>query len=127
VRFLFLGGNGFNPGFAIDDFDLSGIQFVLNSVSPARLKVGDPITLNGGGFGATQSGGEVRFNNGSGGYVSQGSVVSWNDTTIVCQVPPGATSDAANAVWVFKSALETNKKGLKVILPPPSIGGLGQL
>lgn len=127
VRFLFLGGLGYNPGFALDDFELTGVALVLNSVTPARAKVGDLITLSGSGFGATQDDGVVRFNNGSGGYVSQGSVVSWNNTTIVCQVPAGAVTHASDGVWVYKSSVESNKKAFKVILAPPSLDGVGQL
>jgi M6 family metalloprotease-like protein len=127
LRFLFVGGGGYNVGFAIDDLSLTGTALVLSSVSPARTTVGSSITLTGSGFGASQGSGSVRFSNGAGGHVEQPTVNSWDDTQIVCNVPAGAKSHTTAGIWVRTGAgIDTNARQFKVVLPPPVLGGLEQ-
>nr|MDQ3024350.1 choice-of-anchor J domain-containing protein [bacterium] len=127
IRFLYVGGGSYNIGFAIDDFAVTGTPLLLSSVSPARRQVGQSITLSGNGFGASQAGGEVRFNDGAGGFVAQATVSSWSNTQIVCNVPSGAKSDPSAGIWVrTDSGADTNAKPFKVVLAPPVLGGVEQ-
>lgn len=113
-------------GIWIDDVSVANSGPYLSGVSPNRTAVGTSITLSGSGFGATQNGGEVRFNNGAGGHVSQTTVTSWSDTEIVCNVPTGAKSHATNGVWVMASE-ESNKQPFTVVLPAPNLTDTGKL
>jgi M6 family metalloprotease-like protein len=126
IRFLFVGGAGYGPGFAVDDITLDGTPILLASATPARAKVGDQVVLAGNGFGATQGTGEVRFSNGSGGFIAQPTVVSWSNTSITVTVPAGAKSHT-QGVWVHTdSDIDTNAVQFKVILAPPVLGGVVQ-
>jgi hypothetical protein len=127
IRFLYVGGGSYNVGYAIDDFSLSGTPLLLGSVTPSRATVGSSVTLSGNGFGATQGSGTVRFADGSGGFIAQASVTSWNDDEIVCTVPVGAKSNASAGIWVHNgNGIDTNAREFRVILPPPVLGGLEQ-
>ncbi|MCH7472350.1 M6 family metalloprotease domain-containing protein [bacterium] len=128
IRFLFAGGRQYNTAMGIDDVEITGTPLDLDSVTPARAKVGDGVTLAGSGFGASQGAGdEVRFYDGSGGFVAQATVTSWSDTQIICDVPSGATSNAPGGVWVYAGSAESNKLAFAVILPPPNVEALDQL
>jgi len=129
IRFKYHGGRSYNVGMAVDDFRISGtsLPLALNSVSPSRVVIGDSLTLNGAGFHATQGSGEVRFNDGSGGYVTATTITSWTNTQIVCDVPTGAVSHATDGVWVYQDFITTGTKPLSVVLGAPSIDDLDQL
>lgn len=128
IVFYAANSNAINgTGVWIDDISVDNGAPFITSVTPNRAKVGDEITIAGSAFGSTQSGGEVRFNDGSGGYVSQSTVTSWSNTEIVCDVPAGAKSHATDGVWVHKGSDDSNKKQFTVILPSPNLGGLDQL
>ncbi|MGJ8683217.1 MAG: T9SS type A sorting domain-containing protein [Nonlabens sp.] len=69
----------------------------ITNVSPLSVNagVGDVITINGSGFGATQGSGTVVFSNADdGGSLNvppdNTQFISWNDTEIIVQVPSGA-------------------------------------
>ncbi|GEM_PF-2074832 len=128
IRFMFVGGRGYNVGMALDDFEITGTAkpLSLTSVSPERAEVSDSVTLNGNGFLASQGSGEVRFNDGSGGYVTA-SITSWTNVKIVCTVPSNAFSGDPDGVWVYQDFQESNKKAFTVVLPAPSIDDLEQL
>ncbi|HYJ84990.1 MAG TPA: IPT/TIG domain-containing protein [Pyrinomonadaceae bacterium] len=65
----------------------NGIAFTvnpkINSLSPASGPVGTSITISGTTFGAIQGSSTVSFNG------ATATPSSWNDTSIVIQVPPG--------------------------------------
>lgn len=127
-RFLFHGGRAYNVGMAIDNFAITGtvLPLSLTSATPNRAEEGDSVTLAGSGFHATQGSGEVRFNDGAGGYVTA-SITSWSNTQIVCTVPTNATSHSTEGVWVYQDSINSNKLGFTVVLPPPPIDNLEQL
>ncbi len=127
-RLLFQGGRTYGVGFALDEINVTGTPLPLNlvSVSPDRARIADSVTLTGAGFGDTQGSGEVRFNNGSGGYVVATTITSWTNTQIVCDVPSGAASHA-DGVWVYQTFTESNKKPFTVILAAPNLQGLDQI
>ena len=127
-RLLFYprGSTGTGTGIFIDDISVENSGPFITEVSPARGVVGDSITISGSGFGDTQGAGEVRFNNGAGGHVSQASVTSWSNNEIVCDIPSGAKSHATDGIWVFKIT-ESIKKPFTVVLPTPNLTGAGKI
>jgi len=69
----------------------------IGSVSPSLVNagIGEVLTINGSGFGASRGSGGVYFSLGSSatGFPAIGAaVVSWSDTRIQCVVPRGADS-----------------------------------
>lgn len=128
LRFYYIGGRAYNVGMAIDNFAITGtvLPLSLTSATPDRAEEGDSVTLAGAGFHSTQGSGEVRFNDGAGGYVTA-SITSWSNTQIVCSVPTSATSSATAGVWVYQDSFESNKLAFTVVLPAPPIDNLEQL
>ncbi len=57
----------------------------ITAFSPTHGLVGDTVTISGTNFGATQSGGSVKFNG------TTAAVSSWSSTSIVVTVPASAT------------------------------------
>jgi immune inhibitor A len=127
-RLQFLGGRTYGVGFAVDEIEVTGTPLPLNitTVVPDRLKIGDSLTINGAGFGASQGSGAVRFNNGAGGFVTASTITSWTNSQIICIVPAGAVSNN-DGVWVYQSFTESNKKPLTIILSAPNLQGLDQI
>jgi RHS repeat-associated protein len=68
-------------------------NLTVNSVSPHGGPTGTQVTVSGVGFGATQSGSTVSFNN-----VVATSVSSWSDSQILATVPATATTGAVKIV-----------------------------
>jgi IPT/TIG domain/Regulator of chromosome condensation (RCC1) repeat/Bacterial Ig-like domain (group 3) len=58
---------------------------VVNSVSPARGRAGDEVTISGANFGAARGASSVCFCT-----VSVADYTAWSDTAIQCRVPAGA-------------------------------------
>jgi RHS repeat-associated protein len=56
----------------------------ITGISPGTGEVGTPVTINGSGFGSTESSNSAAF----GGVVAAAS--SWSDTQIIVAVPPNA-------------------------------------
>jgi len=65
----------------------SGASF--QQLVPARTVVGDSVRVIGSGFGGDAEGAVFGFPDGSGGTVAA-TVLSWSDTELVLEVPPGA-------------------------------------
>jgi hypothetical protein len=128
VRFYFVGGRAYNVGMAIDNLSITGtaLPLSLSSATPNRAEEGDTVTLAGAGFHTTQGSGEVRFNDGAGGYMTA-AITSWGNTQIVCTVPTGAVSHATDGVWVYQDSIDSNKLAFTVVLPAPAIDDLEQL
>jgi RHS repeat-associated protein len=61
------------------------------SISPTIGGVGNPVTINGSGFHASQGSNWVAFN----GW--QGNVISWSDNQIVATVPSGSSTGPVKA------------------------------
>jgi hypothetical protein len=57
----------------------------ITGISPGTGFVGTPVTINGSGFGSTQSSNSVAF----GGVVAS-TASNWSDTQIIVAVPPNA-------------------------------------
>ncbi len=126
VLFYPRGSSGSDVGIFIDDISVENEGPFVSGATPDRGIVGVSITISGSGFGDSQGSGEVRFNNGSGGHVTQSTVTSWSNNEIVCDVPAGAKSHASDGVWVFKIT-ESNKSPFTVVLPPPNLTGAGKI
>jgi RHS repeat-associated protein len=60
---------------------------VITGLSPDTSSVGNQVTVNGVGFGATQGSSTVQFNG-----TTASAVASWSDNQIVATIPSGATS-----------------------------------
>ncbi len=67
-------------------FTISGPPTVT-SISPSIGPFGAQVTINGSGFGATQSGSTVSFTR-----ATAFDVVSWSDSQIIVTAPPGAVT-----------------------------------
>jgi RHS repeat-associated protein len=58
----------------------------ISGISPTSGSVGTNVTINGGGFGATQSNSVANF------WGVAANIVSWSDTSIVTTVPSGTST-----------------------------------
>jgi RHS repeat-associated protein len=68
------------------DITYTVINPVINTLSPPEGPIGGSITLNGSGFGASQSGNTVQFNG------ATAAVYPWSNTSIAATVPSNATT-----------------------------------
>jgi RHS repeat-associated protein len=68
------------------DITYTVINPVINTLSPPEGPIGGSITLNGSGFGASQSGNTAQFNG------ATAAVSSWSNTSITATVPSNATT-----------------------------------
>ncbi len=75
-----------NSVFSNQDVVFTMANPVVTSVTPSTGPTGTQVQINGTGFGATQGGSMVGFNN------VAAAVVSWSDTQIVAVVPAAAIS-----------------------------------
>jgi RHS repeat-associated protein len=62
---------------------------VVTSISPTVASIGGSVTINGSGFGASQSDSVVAFTR-----ATASNIVSWSDSQIVATVPSGTVSGA---------------------------------
>jgi large repetitive protein len=93
----------------------------ISSISPNIGGVGNPITINGSGFHASQGSNWVGFN----GWLA--SVISWSDTQIVATVPPGSSTGPVKA-WVngaFSNLLPYTVPSLVINSLSPGVGPVG--
>ncbi len=118
----------FNKYWRVLNWDMLLVKTVwIYSLSPTSGKVGDPVTLNGDGFGSS------RKNNS---YVSFGSkqvdnsdYTAWDDNSIACKVPADVSGTVHVTVtrifhdWVvFTIEKTSNEKPFNVTGPPPPGG-----
>lgn len=104
----------------------------ITNLSPTRREVGEQLTITGTGFGTTRNGSTVTFLSGSSADVDATSYVSWSSTQVVVVVPAGAKTglvkvsvDDTSVGSDLDSA--TSSSNVQVLLPPPVIGGTGQV
>jgi hypothetical protein len=104
----------------------------ISSLDPVRREVGQQLTITGSGFGTAQNGGVVTFLGGSNPDTDAVSYVSWGATQIVVVVPVGAKTGQVK-VTVNDTSVGSNQDSVtssgsvQVLLPPPVIGGTGQI
>ncbi len=102
----------------------------ITNISPNRRVVGEQVTITGTGFGSTQNASTVTFNGGAG--VLATVIVSWNPTSIVCEVPVGAESGTIT-VHIDDAAVgsdlddATSGSNVTVILTAPDLTNVGQI
>ncbi|MCC7478496.1 IPT/TIG domain-containing protein [bacterium] len=118
-----------------DDSKVSnGIGFdvvpTISSLTPSRRVIGENLTINGSGFGDTQSGSVVRFLGGSG--VDATTIVSWANNQIVVTVPTGASTGqvrvTVNDASVGANLDQATSSGnVAVVLTSPNLTGVGQI
>jgi RHS repeat-associated protein len=84
----------------------------ITSISPTSGVVGAQVTITGTGFGSSQNGSLVTFNN------TPASINSWSSTSIVAIVPAGATTGPL-LVSLAPSMNDSNVTNFTVTLPPP--------
>jgi hypothetical protein len=75
----------------------NSVLFTVNtativSITPSAAKPGDPVTITGSGFGATQGNGLVWLG------TAAGVVQSWSDGSVIALVAPGATTGNAQVL-----------------------------
>jgi IPT/TIG domain-containing protein/Big-like domain-containing protein/galactose oxidase-like protein/Kelch motif protein len=95
-------------------FNFNFVDLNVDSSWPTSGPIGEPIRIQGQGFGAVQNGGSVTFNG------IAANVISWNDTTISVTVPSGATT---GPLTVTAGGYISNSVNFAVV-PPPQITSL---
>ena len=100
----------------------NGVNFTVNtpapsitSLNPSSGLVGSSVTITGANFGATQGASSVKFNG------TTAPITSWSATSIVAQVPTGATT---GSVVVTIGGVASNGVAFTVTTATPSISGL---
>jgi len=92
----------------------------ISEVTPDPVRNSQNVTISGSGFGAGGASDFPRVTISG----TQASVVSWSDTSITATVP---ASVASGNVLVYRHGIASDGHSLHVKLPPPNLGGLGQL
>ena len=93
----------------------------ISSISPNIGGIGNPVTINGSGFHASQGSNWIAFN----GWLA--SVISWSDSQIVAVVPTGSSTGPVKA-WVngaFSNLLPYTVPNLFINTLSPSNGPVG--
>jgi hypothetical protein len=94
---------------------------IISSITPASGLAGTPVTINGTGFGNTQSTGQVWLG------TAPGVVTSWNDTQILATVAVGSTTGTAQVLQagVVSNAVPfaVNTPSITSITPTSGIAG----
>jgi subtilisin family serine protease len=124
IEFVFTSDGDANAGagWFLDDYDVLDADPQISSLSPARAKLGDTITVNGGNFGGAQGTSTITFAKDGGGRTA-GTVDSWSGTAVQVVVP----SDAAKGdVLVRVLGYDSNAAAFTLILAPPALQGLVQ-
>src|SRR5216683_7914026 len=83
----------------------------ITSLNPTSGLVGTSVTIAGANFGATQGTSTVKFNG------TTATPTNWSATSIVVQVPAGATS---GTVVVTVGGVASNGVSFTVTVPAPS-------
>jgi RHS repeat-associated protein len=93
----------------------------ISSISPTIGGVGNPVTINGSGFHASQGSNWVAFN----GW--QSNVISWSDNQIVATVPSGSSTGPVKASvnGAFSNLLPYTVPNLLINTLSPSTGPVG--
>ena len=77
---------------------------VANSVSPSTASGGQPVTVDGSGFGATQGSGYVEFSDNGSSWGAAGQTAlkidSWSDTAVTFTVPSSVSPGSPASVTV---------------------------
>ena len=73
----------------------------ITGITPTSGGIGQSVTINGSGFGATQGSSSSQFNG-----ASATSITSWSDTQIVAIVPSGAST---GPVTVIENGIGSNR------------------
>ncbi len=119
---LWSGTNTGGTGIWIDDVAVLNRNVEISAIAPARLKVGEELTITGAGFGAQQGASTITF--GGGAVAGAGSIVSWSNGQIVVAVPSGAVSGNVT-LHIGGGDYETER--LAIILGAPVLDDVGQL
>lgn len=91
---------------------------VIDSVTPSRAYIGQAVTIAGSGFGGGHYPGALVLP--GHGAVGAGEVTSWSDSEIVLPVP-SSTVTGTIELWEQDTGV-----GITIVLPPPTLEGLGQ-
>ena len=93
----------------------------ISGISPSIGGVGNPVTINGSGFHASQGSNWVGFNG------RLASIISWSDSQIVAVVPPGSSSGPVKAYvnGAFSNLLPYTVPNLVINTLSPSTGPVG--
>ena len=112
----------YGSGWFVDDYEVIDASPSISSLSPARAKLGDTITVNGSNFGGLQDTSTVTFAKDGGGRTTA-TASSWSNTAIHVTVPADA---AKGDVIVDVLGYDSSGAAFTLILPPPDLTGLGQ-
>jgi probable HAF family extracellular repeat protein len=85
----------------------------ITNLAPTSGPVGTSVTISGSNFGASQGSSMVTFNG-----VTATSISSWNSTTIIASVPPGATT---GPVVVTTGSGQSNNNFTFTVTPSGSV------
>ncbi|MCB1216181.1 IPT/TIG domain-containing protein [bacterium] len=102
----------------------------ITNVAPGRIVEGQNVTITGSGFGTAQNGSTVTFNGGGG--VAATNIISWGQSTIIVEVPAGATTGTIT-VHINDASVgsdiddATSVSNVTVVLAAPDLTGVGQL
>lgn len=105
-------------GVVQNDFVSNGIWYVVlappvvSSVTPATASIGETLTIQGSGFGATQGAAWVTLGGAS------APVVSWEDTQVVATVPTGASP---GYVGIVRDGVTSNGIWVNIGSPMPAV------
>jgi RHS repeat-associated protein len=93
----------------------------ISTISPTVGGIGNPVTINGSGFHASQGSNWVAFN----GWLA--SVINWSDTQIVATVPAGSSTGPVKAYvnGAFSNLLPYTVPNLVINTLSPSNGPVG--
>lgn len=112
-------GGVVEEGWYVDGLRIATAPLISN-ITPDPVVNGQTITITGTSFGSG-SADDFRRVTISG---SNASISSWSDTSITATVPSAA---ASGNVIVYRRGVPSDNYYLTIKLPPPSLGGLGQL
>lgn len=93
---------------------------VITSVSPDSGKAGDTITVRGTNFGTTPTGNSVRFSS------INGSIISWNDSTVQTTVP-ATLAGGTIQLSIVRGAKISNTSAFKVLSALTAISFTGDI
>jgi immune inhibitor A len=112
-------GGVVEEGWYVDQLRLAAAP-QISSITPNPVRNGQNVTITGSSFGSGPAD-DFRRVTISG---TNASIVSWGDTSITATVPANV---ASGSVIVYRRGVASDGYALTVKLPPPNLGGLGQL